>query len=95
MNVPNDFWKYVATGAIAALLGSGGTTLFNGQAEAAMAAAVAVQKEMDSRDDYKARVHIAIQDDVEDLEKAQREIEKSLARIEASLDILLNRHHAE
>ncbi len=91
MKVPESFWKWVAAVLMAFIMGAGGNNLLNGDSEAAEA----VQTEMDKRDDYKARVHIAIQDDVEDLEKAQREIEKSLARIEASLDILLNRHHAE
>lgn len=89
MKVPESFWKWVAAVLMAFIMGAGGNSLLSGDSEAASA----VQKEMDKRDDYKARVHMAIQDDVEDLEDTQREIEKSLARIEALLELTLQQHH--
>ena len=89
MNVPESFWKWVAAILMAFIMGAGGNILLNGEGEAAEA----VQKEMDKRSDYQSRVHMAIQNDVEDLDKTQREIEKSLARIEALLELTLQQHH--
>lgn len=89
MKVPESFWKWIAAILMAFIMGAGGNSLLSGDSEAA----AAVQAEMDKRDDYKARVHMAIQDDVEDLEDTQREIEKSLARIEALLELTLQQHH--
>lgn len=86
MNVPESFWKYVAIGAISALLGSGGTTFFNGEATAALARAEQVQEEMDDRSDYQARVHMNIQEDVEDLEKVNVETRDRLTRMEVLLE---------
>ena len=93
MKVPESMWKYVAIGAVAALTGGAGSSLLG---EDPSAAAEAVQEEMDKRSDYQSRVHMAIQDDVEDLEAANIANGERLVRIEVLLERVLDdleKHH--
>ena len=76
-----DVWKWVAGILVAFMMGGGASRVLG------LTEAEDVQAEMDKRSDYTARVHMGIQDDVEDLEKVSLQILLSLARIEERLKI--------
>lgn len=92
----SDVWKWIALTAFAWILGAGSATLYGKTALANHVTSVqkeAVEKKEveDKLHQYQADVHSRLVDMIEANEKVLSELRLSQARVEAKLEILLDR----